>query len=166
MERIINNDLLGYVYLAKKKVDKKSEIKYNDHTLVYPFCENVILTCSTDTDDTRFSLYNLEKDINDLEPISEIHVDPSTTNIMFYSVFKKYRVLRFMAKYDDIEHDWDVRAFITQDNQLSTLNDSLELLGENPKTGKKEKEQFINMILAVNQKAEEIKRLKYENTHA
>lgn len=164
MERIINNDLLGYIYLTKKKVDQKSKIKYNEHTDVYPFCRNVILTCSSDPKDTRFALYNLEKDLNEIEPISEIFVDPNTTNIMFYSVFRKYKVLRFMAKYDDIEHDWDVRCFITQDNQLSTLKDSLDLLGELPSTGKQEKEQFVDMIFSVNQKAEEIKALKHKNT--
>ncbi len=147
-ELIITDDLLDGVYLAKKRVDNRKKIFDTNHERYYRLEKNIILCTPLDVDNLSFRMFNMDYRIlnSDVEPLLEIYVDPVSTNIEFVSTSQGKSKTRFMATFDHLEKNWDVRSYINGERKVSTLKNSLEELLTLPYYGQEEYEGFVKLL--------------------
>lgn len=144
------DDLLSVVYLVKKKIGKDSltfRTLYEDYFLME---KNIVLEYPRDEKDTTFSIFNLVYKNSAKSPFQEIFINPEKAEIDFFSIENGERNLRFLAKFDEIEKNWDVRSYLGVVNQPSSLKKVLDNLALSSEYGLDESNSFIEMIMAAN----------------
>ena len=158
----LKDDFLDEIYLIKKHVNGLDELYRTDKEIFYILENEVILKYPLDEHDTTFKVVNLEYSDYPDKMITEIFVNPNTTDIIF-STYKNYeKKLRFKADFDHEERMWDVRSYINIPNNPSYLQDSLDevLTLDN---GEKEQTSFLNMINTIRKVYKEKATFKQKN---
>ena len=145
---IINDDLLDEVYLAKKRLGDTKKMFDTNHESFYKLDDHIILCTPLDESDLTFRMINTTyRTLNsDYEPMLEIYVDPSGTTIDFVSTSLGKSTTRFMATFDHLEKNWDVRSYMNGFNKLSTLKDSLSELLTLPHYSQEEYKGFVALL--------------------
>ena len=144
----INEDLLNDIYLAKKRVDSDKPFFKTLTDKYYLLDSDVVLCSPVDENDLSFSIFDMNYKQSGYEPLLEIHVDPTTTEITFVSTKDSKSDIRIKATFDNVDNNWDVRSYVSGDNTLSTLNDSIMKLCTIPYYGMEEYDGFIRLIYA------------------
>lgn len=142
----LDNEIFDDVFLMKGKVEEVREYLIINNEKYYPINGNIVLTCPKESNNSSFSIYNLDYIVSPRYIVLEIVVEPENSKIELYTTHKEDRKLRLRASFDKESDEWDIRSFVEKKNVPSDLrNTLLKLLLQN-KTGVYEFNGYYDML--------------------